>query len=46
MAGLGFGVEVAAVRRVGARVGLAVVGSLAFMIALVAVTLKVTGLGL
>jgi uncharacterized integral membrane protein (TIGR00698 family) len=33
MAGLGFGVELSAVRRVGARVGMAVIGSLGFLIA-------------
>ena len=34
MAGLGLGVEIAAIRRVGPKVGLAVCGSLAFLIAL------------
>lgn len=40
MAGLGFGVELAAVRRVGIRVGAAVVVSLAFMAAFTLVALR------
>jgi uncharacterized integral membrane protein (TIGR00698 family) len=44
MAGLGFGVELGAVRRVGPRVALAVVASLAFMIGSTLALLRVVGL--
>jgi uncharacterized integral membrane protein (TIGR00698 family) len=44
MAGLGFGVELAAVRGVGPRVGLAVIGSLAFMTAFTLLCIRLSGL--
>lgn len=44
MAGLGFGVELAAVRQVGLRVGTAVVGSLLFMTAVSIALIKVLGI--
>jgi uncharacterized integral membrane protein (TIGR00698 family) len=45
MAGLGFGVELSAVRRVGGRIALAVLACLAFTLSLVALVLKLTSLG-
>lgn len=44
MAGLGFGVELAAVRRVGPRVGTAVILALLFMISLTLVLIQVLGI--
>lgn len=44
MAGLGFGVELAAVRSVGLRVALAIVAALTFMVALTIVLLRVFGI--
>jgi uncharacterized membrane protein YadS len=44
MAGLGFGVELAAVRTVGPRVAVAVVGSLAFMAAFTLACIRLAGL--
>ncbi len=44
MAGLGFGVELAAVRAVGARVGAAVIASLAFLAAFTIVALRALGI--
>lgn len=44
MAGLGFGVEIASVRRVGARVGTAVIGSLIFMVSLTLLLIRVLGI--
>jgi len=41
MAGLGFGVELAAVRTVGVRVGAAVIGALAFMVTFTVILLRV-----
>lgn len=44
MAGLGFGVEIAAVRKVGARVGVAVVLSLTFMASFTVLAIRLAGL--
>jgi uncharacterized integral membrane protein (TIGR00698 family) len=44
MAGLGFGVEIASVRAVGLRVGVAVIASLAFMASFTLVVIRVAGL--
>ena len=44
MAGLGFGVELAAVRKVGPRVGAAVILSLLFMVALTLMLIRVLGI--
>jgi uncharacterized integral membrane protein (TIGR00698 family) len=44
MAGMGFGVELAAVKKVGPRVGSAVIVSLAFMISLTVVLIHVLGI--
>jgi len=41
MAGLGFGVELAAVRAVGVRVGAAVIGALAFMVTFTVILLRI-----
>ena len=41
MAGLGFGVELAAVRTVGVRVGAAVIGALAFMVTFTVILLRI-----
>lgn len=41
MAGLGFGVELASVRRVGARVGTAVIGSLLFMVTFTLILIQI-----
>lgn len=41
MAGLGFGVQLAALRAVGLRAGVAIIGSLAFMVALTVALLRV-----
>ncbi len=45
MAGLGLGVELAAVRRVGLRVGFAVAGSLTFLVAFVTAAIFALGIG-
>lgn len=44
MAGLGFGVELASVRRVGARVGAAVICSLLFMVSLTLILIQILGI--